>query len=90
MTVCHQENVLFDNLTVDEHLRLFRSISNNQVMDAALTKDLQMDSILHKRAKELSGGNKRKLCLAMALMSAGQESVIVLDEPTSGMDPDMR
>jgi ATP-binding cassette subfamily A (ABC1) protein 3 len=38
-----------------------------------------------KIAKNLSGGNKRKLCLAMALI--GGSKVIFLDEPTSGMDP---
>lgn len=38
-----------------------------------------------KIAKQLSGGNKRKLCLAMALV--GGSKVIFLDEPTSGMDP---
>jgi len=39
-------------------------------------------------AKNLSGGNKRKLSLAMALI--GRSKVIFLDEPTSGMDPGSR
>lgn len=38
-----------------------------------------------KKAKELSGGNKRKLSLAMALI--GNAKTIFLDEPTSGLDP---
>lgn len=39
----------------------------------------------HKLAGNLSGGNKRKLCLAMALI--GNSKMIFLDEPSSGMDP---
>lgn len=39
----------------------------------------------NKYAKNLSGGNKRKLSLAIAVLSGG--SVIFLDEPSSGMDP---
>lgn len=38
-----------------------------------------------KLAKQLSGGNKRKLSLGMALI--GKSKIIFLDEPTSGMDP---
>lgn len=39
----------------------------------------------HTRAKELSGGQKRKLCVGMALV--GDPKVIILDEPSAGMDP---
>jgi ABC-type multidrug transport system ATPase subunit len=38
-----------------------------------------------KFAKDLSGGNKRKLCLGMAII--GGSKVIFLDEPTTGVDP---
>ena len=43
---------------------------------------------MDKLSKNLSGGNKRKLSLALAV--AGDTKVIFLDEPTSGMDPDAR
>jgi ABC-type multidrug transport system ATPase subunit len=36
----------------------------------------------------LSGGNKRKLCVAIAVL--GNPSIILLDEPSSGMDPEAR
>lgn len=39
-------------------------------------------------SKTLSGGNKRKLCVAIALL--GNPSVILLDEPSAGMDPESR
>ena len=47
------------------------------------TLDLQMFS--KKRANDLSGGNKRKLCCAMSLMA--NPKVEFLDEPTTGVDP---
>lgn len=42
----------------------------------------------NKKAKELSGGNKRKTCLACA--SIGNSDLIFLDEPSSGLDPNSR
>ncbi len=39
----------------------------------------------NKAAQNLSGGNKRKLCTAMALL--GSPKIIYLDEPSAGMDP---
>ena len=41
-----------------------------------------------KKAKELSGGNKRKTCLAYA--SIGDSELLFLDEPSSGLDPNSR
>ena len=38
-----------------------------------------------KRAKAISGGTKRKLCFAIALL--GNPQVVLLDEPSTGMDP---
>ena len=42
----------------------------------------------HKRVNELSGGMKRKLSLAMAIVT--KPSVLILDEPTSGLDVESR
>ncbi len=47
--------------------------------------DLQLPDKRSTRAKKLSGGMKRKLSVGIALV--GQSEIVILDEPTSGMDP---
>lgn len=47
-----------------------------------------LETEVNKRAETLSGGNKRKLCLACAAI--GDSELIFLDEPSSGMDPNTR
>ena len=49
---------------------------------------LQLQDHRHKPAGTLSGGNKRKLCVALALV--GNPPIIFLDEPSAGMDPEAR
>ena len=46
---------------------------------------LSLQEYIHIEAEALSGGNKRKLCVAIALL--GNAPVILLDEPSSGIDP---
>ena len=55
----------------------------NETIDIVMLKEFQ-----HKRVKELSGGMKRKLSLAMAIVT--KPKVIILDEPTSGLDVQSR
>jgi len=43
---------------------------------------------LNKQAGNYSGGNKRKLSVAIALI--GNPKIVILDEPSSGMDPEAR
>ena len=88
MGICPQHNVIFDDLSVYEHIRLFETIkgvkpTKESIMEKA--KEVDLHEKLHSYAKTLSGGQKRKLCVAMAL--CGEPRFVLLDEPTSGMDP---
>jgi len=53
-----------------------------------VTRELNLTNHRHKPAGTLSGGNKRKLSVAMAII--GNPPVILLDEPSAGMDPEAR
>uniref|UniRef100_A0A914WE89 ABC transporter domain-containing protein n=1 Tax=Plectus sambesii TaxID=2011161 RepID=A0A914WE89_9BILA len=89
--LCPQYNALFPNLTVSEHLELFCKLKgrafDKQEMINLLTS-LNLADKISALTKTLSGGMKRKLCLAIALI--GGSEIIMLDEPTSGMDPNAR
>jgi ABC-type Na+ transport system ATPase subunit NatA len=89
MGVCPQRNVLFDTLTVTEHVRMFATLKGVPPADVAavadaIVADVGLVSKKDAFAVGLSGGQKRKLCLANALV--GPSDVVVLDECTSGMD----
>ncbi|KAL3242105.1 hypothetical protein MRX96_021472 [Rhipicephalus microplus] len=87
---CPQFDALYDELTAKEHLRLysrFRGIpvkDENKVIEWTLQK-LGLTSYADRVVGTYSGGNKRKLSTAIALL--GGPPVIYLDEPTTGMDP---
>ena len=90
MGVCPQDNVLFDALSVREHLMAFgglRGLMGQPLEDAVaqMLHDVDLVEQEDSRAINLSGGQKRKLCLGMAMI--GDPKVLLLDEPTSGMDP---
>uniref|UniRef100_A0A667GF24 ABC transporter domain-containing protein n=1 Tax=Lynx canadensis TaxID=61383 RepID=A0A667GF24_LYNCA len=90
--VCLQRDVLFDNLTVLEHLVLFASIKAPQWTRKELCqqvnrtlRDVELTPHRHKQTRVLSGGMKRKLAIGIAFI--GGSGTVVLDEPTSGVDP---
>ncbi|CAK4545726.1 unnamed protein product [Aphanomyces euteiches] len=87
---CPQFDALIDLMTVREHLELFAAIKgvpSGQI--GATVKDkmeqMNLNDFEHKLAGTLSGGNKRKLSVAIAMI--GSPPIIVLDEPSTGMDP---
>uniref|UniRef100_H2Z850 ABC transporter domain-containing protein n=1 Tax=Ciona savignyi TaxID=51511 RepID=H2Z850_CIOSA len=91
--LCPQFNILFDLLTVDEHLYFFARLKGVPVTEVQQECDgmrdiLKLNDKASAQSCTLSGGMKRKLSVGIAL-SAGSKYVI-LDEPTSGMDPAAR
>ncbi|OUM67113.1 hypothetical protein PIROE2DRAFT_40285 [Piromyces sp. E2] len=90
---CSQENILWDNLNIIDHLVLFlriRGISKEKAKDFAMqySKYCQIEDHLNKPVNKLSGGTKRKLSLLLAV--CGYPKQIILDEPTAGVDPATR
>ncbi|XP_056610473.1 glucosylceramide transporter ABCA12 [Triplophysa dalaica] len=92
MGVCMQYDVLFDHLTTKEHLLLYAQIkapqwNKQEVKDQVcrILKETDMYSHRHKRVGTLSGGMKRKLSISIAFI--GGSRLVVLDEPTTGVDP---
>ncbi|OWY94279.1 ABC transporter [Phytophthora megakarya] len=88
--ICPQHDVLFQDLTVEEHLLLFatmKHVPRNKVRSSVdkMVEDVGLTEIRHALAKTLSGGQKRKLSVALAFL--GDSKLVFLDEPTSGMDP---
>lgn len=88
MGICPQHNVIFEDMSVYEHIRLFETVKGVKPTPESIlekAKEVDLDEKLYSYAKTLSGGQKRKLCVAMAL--CGEPKFVLFDEPTSGMDP---
>ena len=87
--ICPQHDVLFDDLSIREHLEMFcifKGYSSNDI-DNEINKtlrDFELNDIKDILAKNLSAGQRRKLSIAISLI--GGSKVIFLDEPSSGMD----
>lgn len=90
--ICLQHDCLFPNLTVREHLQffsrlkgLYKKVSLSEA-EAHIDQAIRDVALFEKRnslSKNLSGGMKRKLSVAIAF--CGDSKVVILDEPTSGM-----
>jgi ATP-binding cassette subfamily A (ABC1) protein 3 len=91
--LCLQFNVLYEFLTVEEHLKfygLLKGIPPDELKQKVqeIISECSLEAEKGKFVKNLSGGNKRKLSLANALI--GKSKIIFLDEPSSGLDPTSR
>jgi len=84
-----QQDGLYPGLTAREALRLFASYYRQPQNADTLLERVGLDATASKtRCRRLSGGQKRRLALAIALV--GNPSLVFLDEPTAGMDPQAR
>ncbi|XP_012500397.1 PREDICTED: ATP-binding cassette sub-family A member 3-like [Propithecus coquereli] len=91
--ICPQQDLLFNYLTVAEHLHFYCVIKGvrGKIRPKEIDNMLSAFNLLEKRdalSKALSGGMKRKLSIIISLI--GDSQVVILDEPTSGMDPASR
>ncbi|KAK8955097.1 ABC transporter A family member 1 [Platanthera zijinensis] len=87
---CPQFDALFEFLTAREHLQLYakiKSVPENLINNVVNEKLEEFDLWSHaeKPSYTLSGGNKRKLSVAIAMI--GDPPIVILDEPSTGMDP---
>lgn len=88
--VCPQHDILFDLLSPREHLRFFGLVRGikNSIIENEVNRTLKDIDLIEKAdtfAKYLSGGQKRKLSIGIAII--GDPKIIILDEPTAGVDP---
>lgn len=88
--ICPQFDCLWDNLSPREHLFLFgrmKGLRGNALRQSVeyFLKTMQLDFFRETKAGNLSGGNKRKLCVADALI--GGPDLLFFDEPSTGLDP---
>ncbi|RZC89891.1 hypothetical protein C5167_028958 [Papaver somniferum] len=88
--VCPQFDILWPDISCEEHLRLFGSIKGlppsllDSIVKEAL-ENVKLAGAAGVRAGSCSGGMKRRLSVAGALL--GDPKLVILDEPTTGMDP---
>ena len=90
---CPQHDAVFPLMTVEEHLWFYAKIKGipmdrrEEVVEKAIV-ELNLAEHRTKPAGTLSGGNKRKLSVGMAII--GNPPIVLLDEPSAGMDPEAR
>eukprot|EP00158_Paraphelidium_tribonemae_P008909 Partr_v1_DN28721_c1_g1_i5_m62799 putative ATP-binding cassette sub-family A ABC1 member len=91
--VCPQHDIHFEDLTVEEHLLFYTRIRGSSPdveghdVEKAL-KSVELTEFKDRIVNGLSGGEKRRLSIAIALV--GSAPVVFLDEPTSGLDAEIR
>lgn len=79
-----------ENITVIELVNIIQDLRNQKASNfEQLIEIFSLKNILHRKIKNLSGGTKQKVNIVIALMFE-EPSVLILDEPTVGLDPSSR
>jgi len=86
--VCLQATNLPAKITVHESLELFASFYSRTVDTVQLLKRLQLSDKSNSYYTKLSGGQKQRVALALAMVN--DPALLFLDEPTTGLDPQVR
>lgn len=93
MGVTPQEAGVFETLTVREHLELFgklkgldRQAARKQTNE--ILQNLELEESAKKQVGTLSGGQRRRILIGLAML--GKPPLLILDEPTTGLDPQSR
>ncbi|CAD7934701.1 unnamed protein product [Amoebophrya sp. A120] len=93
IALCPQANPMWENYTMRQHIQFFARLKQipEEEVEATILKYARLLNVEHKLdtiCEKLSGGQKRRLWVICALL--GSAPVVILDEPTSGMDPQAR
>lgn len=83
-----QEMSLFQRQTVKETFELFSSMYKNPMAVSYLLSRLKLDELKDKQIKKLSTGQKQRVYIGVALV--GNPNILLLDEPTAGLDVQVR
>ncbi len=76
-----------DNMTIGQMLDMMKDIrrQKDMVLDEELMQQFKLNELLNKRMRTLSGGTRQKVSAALAFLF--NPDVLILDEPTAGLDP---
>jgi len=83
--VCSQANIIYEELSVEDHINFYAQLKGIKVDVDEILREIDLIQQKKMKASKLSGGQKRKLCIGMAII--GNPKYIFLDEPTTGLDP---
>eukprot|EP00833_Pecoramyces_ruminatium_P006597 jgi/Orpsp1_1/1180629/evm.model.c7180000074154.1 len=83
--ICLQNNVIINGFTVADHYKLYSGVKNVESDVDEWLRDIDLYEKKDYDVQKLSGGQKRKLCIGLALI--GNPKYVFLDEPTTGLDP---
>ncbi|KAI9237881.1 MAG: P-loop containing nucleoside triphosphate hydrolase protein, partial [Podila humilis] len=91
--VCPQHDILWDELTIADHLLFYSRLRGvppalEQQAVAYAIASVCLTKFRDRQVKSLSGGERRRVSIAISML--GDNRVIFLDEPTTGLDPAIR